>query len=657
MRPGATLPRVRRRLRMLLALFIVAMLSGCSGLSTRERQQVEQLVTQARSSWIDCNQPDACASPSPLRDLGTQAFADSSSTQPRHYALILDYGQDAMLARLDLMRGAQHSIDLQTYIFDEDDAGKLFIEEMLAAARRGVQVRVLIDQLSAMKHVQTLAALAGAHRNLQIRIYNPVLNRARINYPMYALAAACCWRRLNQRMHSKLLLVDDMVGITGGRNYQDDYYDWSADYNFRDRDVLVAGPSAHDMQRNFQAFWDNRRSVPIEQLADVGKFLLRQGVPGLEKPVYERPDRVEVISRNVGDTALVRDRLAASALPVADVQFIADLPQKHRRDRERAELANHASPELHTLIESARKDILLQTPYLVLSSTAQDMFRKLHQRPDGPLVRISTNSLASIDSFITYAMTYKYRRRYLRELGFQLYEFKPFPEEVPIDLDTLGAVNIAWDENGQPLLGPDGGEASDANARAPGHAKPGPRALTREYAALRYAGFKVNERVPLQRSGMRIGLHAKSMVIDDRVGVVGTHNFDPRSDHYNTESAVVIDDPAFAQALAHSILRDMAPQNSWVIARRAKPPVLSGLNYSLGKVSEQLPIFDLWPGTYATSYEFQPGPDCPMPLPPTDPGFRNCYAAVGNFPEVAIGFKRLLTRIFTAFGAGLTPIL
>jgi putative cardiolipin synthase len=86
-------------------------------------------------------------------------------------------------------------------------------------------------------------------------------------------------------------------------------------------------------------------------------------------------------------------------------------------------------------------------------------------------------------------------------------------------------------------------------------------------------------------------------------------------------------------------------------------PVLSGLEYSLSKLSEHLPVFDLWPTRYATSYEFRPGPDCPEPLPPRDPGFRACYEPVGDFPEVSIGLRSLLTRIFTAFGAGFGPIL
>ena len=76
----------------------------------------------------------------------------------------------------------------------------------------------------------------------------------------------------------------------------------------------------------------------------------------------------------------------------------------------------------------------------------------------------------------------------------------------------------------------------------------------------------------LKQAGMRMGLHAKSMVVDEQIAVIGTHNFDPRSEHYNTESAVIVHDAAFARALAASIERDIAPGNSWTVAPRSKPP-------------------------------------------------------------------------------------
>src|SRR5690606_35811177 len=391
--------------RALLALLVLAS-SGCASLSTLERDQAAAVAAQARSVVVACDAADACARPSPLRALGERAMAESRPGQPRHYALLLDYGQDALVARLDLIRAARRSIDLQTYIFDEDDAGRLVIDELLAAARRGVRVRVLVDQLSALRHVDTLAALAAAHVNFDMRIYNPVLGRARLSYPQYVLAAACCWRQLNRRMHNKEFLIDGVLGITGGRNYQDRYFDWDPDFNFRDRDILVAGPVTAEMAANFEAFWQSPRAVPIAELTDVARHLLANGAQELPQAQYRMPQRVEAISRDADDAQLVATRLAGAAITVGDVEFIADPPEKHRAAWEEDA---PATVRLREIIEGAQDEVLLQTPYLVLSRPAREMFAGLHAREDGPRVVVSTNSLAATDSFITYAMSYKYR--------------------------------------------------------------------------------------------------------------------------------------------------------------------------------------------------------------------------------------------------------
>jgi len=429
--------------RWLLPCMVLAV-GACSSLSPLQRERALRIANDARSTASTCDRPDACAAPSPLRELGTRAYSESSPEAPHHYALLLDYGQDALLARLNLIRSASREIDLQTYIFDEDDAGHLVLDELLDAARRGVRVRVLIDQLSALRHVDTLAALAGAHANFEVRIYNPVLGRARINYPQYVLAAACCWRRLNQRMHSKLLLVDGLVGITGGRNYQNDYYDWDAAYNFRDRDVLVAGPVTREMAENFEAFWNARRTRRIAELVDVGHRILSEGVPALPQSDFALPERAQRMARDAADEALVDERLVAAALPVGKVEFLADLPQKHRRSNE--DKVATSSHGLRELIASAQHEVLLQTPYLVLSPAAQQLFRELHDRDPRPRVIVSTNSLAATDAFITYALSYKYKRRYLRDFGFEIHEFKPFPQDAPIDLDATGSVGVEWQD-------------------------------------------------------------------------------------------------------------------------------------------------------------------------------------------------------------------
>ncbi|HMT37842.1 MAG TPA: phospholipase D family protein [Thermomonas sp.] len=637
------------RLRAAFALAVLLLASGCASLGPAQRAAGARVAIDARATAIDCNAADACAQASPLRELDARAFAESTPSTPRHYVRILDEGPDALVARLAMIRSARRSIDLQTYIFDEDDAGWLVLRELQAAAARGVRVRLLLDQLAALEKVETVAAVASLHAGLELRIYNPVLDRVRLSMPMYAVASACCWRQLNRRMHSKLLLVDDAIALTGGRNYQDDYYDWGEGYNFRDRDLLVAGPVAREMAANFAAFWASPRSVPAERLGDVARYLRAQGAPRLQPPAYRRPERVAALATLADDPVQVRERLVAPALAVAGVSFIADGPAKHRDDAPAAQV-DPASDALRTLIADARGEVLLQTPYLVLSKPAQRLFRSLHKQPAPPRVRISTNSLASTDAFIAYAISYKYKRRYLRDFGFEIHEFKPFPADAPIALDATGLdLDAAEAETAVPTRRP--------SLRERRLAKRGLREAPDSESARRSPFSSGGMPVRLERAGMRLGLHAKSLVVDERVGVVGTHNFDPRGDTLNTESAVVVDDPAFARALAGSIRRDMAPGNAWTIGRRDSSPILPGIEFTLARISERMPIFDLWPVKYATSYQFVPGPGCESPPSPFDKDFRRCHQPVGDFPEVDLGLKWLGVRVFTAFGSGLSPIL
>ena len=81
---------------------------------------------------------------------------------------------------------------------------------------------------------------------------------------------------------------------------------------------------------------------------------------------------------------------------------------------------------------------------------------------------------------------------------------------------------------------------------------------------------------------------------------------------------------------------------------------MSRLSNSISDFSNALPLFDLWPFRYASSYELKAG--C-APLAPTDPHFHDCYDDVGDFPQVSLPLKTIYTRIVTAFGAGLHSIL
>ncbi len=616
-------------------------LSGCT-LSQQRIRKAEAVVAETRpTAAITCTHAEPCAIDSPLLAQGHEAMAASTPTHPVHYVTLLDHGENALAARISLIHAARKSIDLQTYIWSRDDAGELMLDALVDAARRGVRVRVLADQLFSFSSVEELATLARSSPNFALRLYNPTFNKSQTSALEFGAGIVCCFTRFNQRMHNKLLLVDDSVGITGGRNYEDRYFGWDPGFDYRDRDVLVAGPAARDMAATFELFWDHRRSRRLVALRDVNRRILADGpdAPTWTAPTYERPGRVRRLERHADDPDWLRRHILSHSLRVGKVDYFSDLPAKTARPRRRQ--AHEFTLHIMRMVAGAEHQIVLQTPYLVLSDRARGIFKLLHQRAHPPRVIVSTNSLASTDAFFSYAMSYKHKKRYLTDYGFEIYELKPHPADA--------AVSIA-----PPFLAEDDGPRErhpDVLAPHDTHGTHG-RHHVDNYKLRRGPRAKP---APLTDRGVRIGLHAKSIVVDDRFAMVGTHNFDPRSDHYNTESGIIVYDHDFATALRQEILRDTQPKNAWTIApRRRNIPIISDISQAIGAISERLPWFDLWPFRYATSYDLEPG--C-TPLAPASPDFYRCYRAVGDFPGVDLPFKTIYTRLVTGFGFGLDGVL
>jgi phosphatidylserine/phosphatidylglycerophosphate/cardiolipin synthase-like enzyme len=572
-------------------------------------------ATAAQETSVNCGKNDACALPSPFHALAERALAESKPDAPVHYAELLDRGEDALLLRIHLVRAAKRSIDVQTYIFEEDDAGFLMLDELVKAARRGVKVRVIVDQLFSLDDIELLAQLARAHVNFELRVYNPTFHKASTPPLEFAMGILCCFKEFNQRMHNKLLLIDGDIGIAGGRNYQNRYFDWDDEFDYRDRDVLIAGPAGVAMRASFDAFWANENSVALSRLRDVSRRILDDGLdgPAYATHSYKNAARVEALSRRADDQHYIDANFAQEAMRVGEVEYFSDVPNKNGNSQSQdTPLSQH----ILELLRSAQHEIVMQTPYLVLSKTAQEVFRKQHKdRPDLRII-VSTNSLAATDAFFVYALSYKYKKRYLK-LGFEIHELKPFPAQAPqliANYETLGRI-----------------EASPTSARYSRYGKP-----------------------PVSHGGGRISLHAKTILIDGDIALIGSHNFDPRSDHYNTEAGFIIRDRAFTARVRDSIQRDIEPYNAWTIARRERRSWISRLNARIGNISEALPVFDLWPFRYASSFQIKPG--C-APMRPQNPDFYACYDDVGDFPEVNLPLKTIYTRIVTAFGAGLQSIL
>ncbi|HJU08671.1 MAG TPA: phospholipase D-like domain-containing protein, partial [Rhodanobacteraceae bacterium] len=440
---------------------------------------------------------------------------------------------------------------------------------------------------------------------------------AQNNFAEYTASILCCFRRFNQRMHNKLFLVDNEVGITGGRNYEDRYYDWDPQLDFLDRDALIAGPAAQQMAQSFDIFWDHPRAVPLTHLKDANARILAHPYdsPPWVTPVYGDPSRVARVQAEAEDTSFLREHFTDGSMQVGRVDYFYDLPSKtkavHGRD------AKELTRDLMRLLSGAQHEVVLQTPYLVLTKRAGEIFESLQKRQPPVHVLVSTNSLASTDAMGVYALSYKHRKKFLVDYGFDLHELKPHPLDAPLMVANY-------------------------------------LALTGENAAAAMGGRRGAVPINPEDFGPRVSLHAKSLVVDGDVAMVGSHNFDPRSADYNTEAGVIVYDPSFAAEVRASIVAATQPQNSWLIAPRDPIPVIGDVSNAIGAVSRHLPIFDLWPFDYATSYELKPGCN---PLPPTDPNFLKCYKSVGDFPEVNLSLTAIITRFITAFGAGVQGIM
>lgn len=599
------------------ACVLALMLSGCAPLSPRRIQHANHILAMSTYDKVDCDKPDRCAQASPFIDQADAAIAASSPGHPHNTVTLLNIGRNSLVARINLIRAAQKSIDIQTYIWSSDDAGMLVLDELVKAARRGVQVRVLADQLGSLNDPVLLARLARASSNLHIRLYNPTFDSARSNFVEYTASVLCCFHRFNQRMHNKLMLVDDKVGIVGGRNYADEYFDWDPQLDFLDRDVIVAGTAGRQMERSFDLFWDNERSTPLTHLKDVNAAILKHpfdAQPWTE-PRFDDPQRVADVRAKAGDSGFLQAQLLAHSLDVGLVDYFYDLPSKgeavHGPD------SRELTRDLMKMLSDAREQVVLQTPYLVLTRRAGQIFKALQEKQPPVQVIVSTNSLASTDALPVYALSYKHHKKFLVDFGFRIHELMPHPADAVEMLGDYYRLSGIGSEKSSPHRG----------GRAP--IEPG-------------------------SPGPRISLHAKSLVVDGRIAMVGSHNFDPRSVHYNTEDGVIIDDPVFAGQVRAAILRDAAPRNAWLVAPRHPIPIIGNVSQAIGDVSRALPIFDIWPWAYATDYQLKPGG---KPVPASDPEFLENWEAVGDFPEVNLSLTAIITRFITAFGAGIQGIL
>jgi putative cardiolipin synthase len=447
-------------------LSTLASLAACSSLppaANFPRQESHALVPQPETS---------------------SAIAKKAALAPGQSGFsMLANGDEGLAARLELIGAATASLDLQYYIFRADISGTLVAKALLCAADRGVRVRILVDDGESVAGDERLFALA-AHPSIQIRVFNPFDYRGH-NHALRAVDFMLHKKRLDHRMHNKLLVADEAIAMIGGRNIGDQYFQISPDSQFGDDDVLVEGPLVPQLSTVFDEFWNHPLSIPIGGLEP--KHASRQALEEFKgaKPVARTQSSFDNdLARLLASGAPLAGLLNGQAhLSAARAAVIYDSPDKGGVLSDAA-ARKRIYAEVQARVATASTELLMITPYFVPSKDQLGLLRSARKR--GVQVAMLTNSLEATPDVAAHAGYVRVRPKLL-EAGIELFEIR---------------------------------------ARIDGQQGTGqPKALSRHG---NYA------------------LHAKLYVFDRRSLFVGSMNFDQRSEKLNTEIGLLIDSPQMA---------------------------------------------------------------------------------------------------------------
>jgi cardiolipin synthase len=154
----------------------------------------------------------------------------------------LDGGNAAYPAMIDAINGAKRSVALMTYIFDNDRVGRMFVEALQGAVKRGVEVRVLIDAVGAR---YTFPSIVGTLEKAGVRVER-FLRSLVPGYFAYS----------NLRNHRKILIVDGATGFTGGMNIREgEYIGLKPRHPTQDLHFRISGPVVLQLQEVFAEDW------------------------------------------------------------------------------------------------------------------------------------------------------------------------------------------------------------------------------------------------------------------------------------------------------------------------------------------------------------------------------------------------------------------
>lgn len=385
---------MKEYIKLTYLLVLALALTGCVNLPSRD--------TITPSFSIDP------ATPSLLGDTVGNDHPELSGFYP-----LVD-GVDAFVARLALIESAQHTIDVQYYLYHRQQTAYLFTAYLLAAAERGVRVRLLLDDMSQADSEFDLGALAY-HPNFEVRLFNPFPNRT-----IRALGFVTNFNLLSRRMHNKSFIVDNRMFITGGRNIGNAYFAAEDRSEFIDLDVLSVGKVVPEASKAFDLYWNHQLAYPIETLRGDSD---QQALDSISKKLkaylvtHEDSNYVKQLKSSEFIRKLEADELY---FDWQKAQVYYDHPDKLLNDVD--ERSANMSPSLFKAMGEPNEKVIIVSPYFIPKDEGVELLASWVKK--GVEVTVLTNSLAATDVAAVHAGYGQYRSALIRA-GVKLWELKP----------------------------------------------------------------------------------------------------------------------------------------------------------------------------------------------------------------------------------------
>ncbi|HBV0976010.1 TPA: phospholipase D family protein [Citrobacter freundii] len=331
--------------------------------------------------------------------------------------LTLDDSLDAFAARYRLTEMAERTLDVQYYIWESDMSGLLLFSVLLAAAKRGVRVRLLLDDNNTPGLDDTLRLLDN-HPNIEIRLFNPFSFRI-----LRALGYLTDFARLNRRMHNKSYTADGVVTLVGGRNIGDAYFGTGEQPLFSDLDVMAIGPVVQDVADDFERYWHCRSVSTLQNVLEVAEPASTQKI---ELPESWYNDDITRRYLHKLETSQFMTHLDQRSLPLiwARTRLLSDDPAKGEGKAPRHSLLPQ---RLFDVMGSPTERIDIISAYFVPTRAGVAQLLRLVRK--GVKIAILTNSLAANDVAVVHAGYARWRKKLLR-YGVELYELKPTRDRV-----------------------------------------------------------------------------------------------------------------------------------------------------------------------------------------------------------------------------------